>query len=148
MSISKLPFRIPALMAATPLSTALAVLLAVGASAGNPGIDWSAHADARTVVVLHADEDGKRRETTIWLCVSEGQGYVRGGGGRWVGNTRRDGDVGLRIGKIELAVRATPVTDPAEQERVTSAFRAKYGFGDVMATLVRGHPTIFRLQGR
>lgn len=133
---------------ATLVTMTLAVLLAAGASAVVPGIDWSVHADARTVVVLHADEGGKRRETTIWLCVSEGRGYVRGGGGRWVGNTRRDGDVALRIGDVELAVRATPVTEAAELERVTSAFRAKYGFGDVMATLVRGRPTIFRLEAR
>lgn len=134
--------------AATSLSMTLAVLVAVGASAVAPGIDWSAHADARTVVVLHDDEDGKPRATTIWLCVSEGMGYVRGGGGRWVGNARRNGDIGLRIGKFELAVRATVVTDAAELERVTAAFRAKYGFGDVLATLVRGRPTIFRLEAR
>jgi hypothetical protein len=151
MSGSKNPFHVfrgRGLAAATTFSTALAVLVAVGASAVVQGIEWSAYADARAVVVLHADEDGTRRETTIWLCVSEGRGYVRGGGGRWVGNTRRSGDVALRIGEVELAVRATPVTDEAELERVTSAFRAKYGFGDVMATLVRGHPTIFRLEER
>lgn len=141
-------FRSSSRAAATSFSSALALLLAAGASAVVPGIDWSSHADAGTIVVLHADEDGKRRETTIWLAVSEGQGYVRGGGGRWVGNTRRDGDVGLRIGDVELAVRATAVTDAAELERATAAFRAKYGFGDVLATLVRGRPTIFRLEAR
>ncbi|MBK7949837.1 MAG: DUF2255 family protein [Deltaproteobacteria bacterium] len=149
MSISRnLLVRGPGRAPATAFATALAVLVAVGASAVVPGIDWSTHADARTVVVLHADEDGKQRATTIWLCVSEGMGYVRGGGGRWVGNTRRNGDVALRIGKVELAVRATVVTDAAELERVTAGFRAKYGFGDVLATLVRGRPTIFRLEAR
>lgn len=138
----------PSSLAVTTFSATLACLLAVSASAVVPGIDWPAWADARTVVVLHADEDGKRRETTIWLCVSEGRGYVRGGGGRWVGNTRRNGDVALRIGDAELAVRATALTDAAEIERVTTAFRAKYGFGDVLATLVRGRPTIFRLEAR
>lgn len=149
MTVSKrLSFRRGGSPAAISFSTALAVLVAAGASAVVPGIDWSAYAEAGTVVVLHADEDGRRRETTIWVCVSDGHGYVRGGGGRWVGNTRRDGDVGLRIGKVELAVHATPVTDAAELERVTAAFRAKYGFGDVLATLVRGRPTIFRLEAR
>ncbi|MFO0691157.1 MAG: DUF2255 family protein [Myxococcota bacterium] len=149
MSLSHLASMGAARFAAlTSLSTALAVLVAVGASAVVPGIDWSAYADARTVVVLHTDEDGRRRETTIWLGISEGRGYVRGGGGRWVGNTRRNRDVALRIGDVELAVHATPVTDAAELERVTAAFRAKYGFGDVLATLVRGRPTIFRLEAR
>ena len=124
-------------------------VLAVGsASAVATGIDWSVHADAGTVVILNANEDGSRRETTIWLCVSEGQGYVRGGSGRWVGNTLRNGDVTLQVGETELAVRATKLADEPEIERVTAAFRAKYGFGDVLATLVRGNPTIFRLEAR
>jgi hypothetical protein len=148
MSVSMDLFRGRGRAAVIAFSAGLAVLLAVAARAVVPGIDWAAHAEARTVVVLHQDEDGTMRQTTIWLCVSEGQGYVRGGSGRWVGNTRRDGDVSVRIGDVELAVRATPLSDEAEIAQVTAAFRAKYGFGDVMATLVRGHPTIFRLEAR
>lgn len=148
MSVSMDLFRGRGRAAVTAFSAGLVVLLAVAARAVVPGIDWAVHAEARTVVVLHRDEDGTQRETTIWLCVSEGQGYVRGGSGRWVGNTRRDGDVAVRIGDVDLAVRATRLTDETEIARVTAAFRAKYGFGDVMATLVRGHPTIFRLEAR
>ncbi len=135
---------------AMALASAFALLLAVSAAAAAvvSGTDWGVHADADTVVILNTDEDGTPRETTIWLCVSEGQGYVRGGSGRWVGNTLRNGDVGLRIADAELAVHATKLEDAAEIERVTAAFRAKYGFGDVMATLVRGTPTIFRLAAR
>ena len=115
MSIAKHPLvRDRDRAAATSLSMALAVLLAFSASAVVPGIDWSVHAEARTVVVPHSDEDGTRRETTVWLGVSQGRGYVRGGGGRWVGNTRRDGGAVLRIGDVDLSVRATPIEDEAE----------------------------------
>lgn len=128
----------------------LAVLVAVvdGLPGAVRALDWSAEAETQTVVILHADSDGRARETTIWLCVSQGQGYVRGGGGRWVGNTLRDGAVALRVGERTIPVRAVQVTDAAELERVTADFRAKYGFGDVLATLVRGKPTIFRLDPR
>jgi hypothetical protein len=130
------------------LAPALALLFAASAPAVVSEADWGTYAEADTVVILTTDEDGKPRKTTIWLCVSEGQGYVRGGSGRWVGNTLRNGDVGLRIGDAELALHATKLEDAAEIERVTAAFREKYGFGDVMATLVRGTPTIFRLAPR
>ena len=133
---------------AMALASAFVLLLAVAAAAVVSETDWNVYAEADTVVILNTDEDGTPRETTIWLCVSQGQGYVRGGSGRWVGNTLRNGDVGLRIADAELAVHATKLEDAAEIERVTAAFRAKYGFGDVMATLVRGTPTIFRLAAR
>ncbi len=124
------------------------VAVAFGQSDTARGIDWDAEAEAQTVVILHADPDGRKRETTIWLCVSQGQGYVRGGGGRWVGNTLRDGAVALRVGERMIPARAVKVEDPAELERVTADFRSKYGFGDVLATLDRGTPTIFRLEPR
>lgn len=131
------------------LMIGLSVLAAGAAGAGSPSpVDWSSRAEARTVSLLHHDASGAARATTIWLAVSEGQGYVRGGSGRWVGHTLRDGDVAVRIGREELPVRATRVEDPAELERVRLAFRAKYGFGDVLATMVRGRPTVFRLTPR
>jgi selenoprotein W-related protein len=103
---------------------------------------------AGTVVIVTADEGGAQRDTTIWLCVLNGQGYVRGGSGQWVANTLRHGDVRLRVGEQELSLRATRLTDAVEIERVTAAFREKYGFSDTLATLIRGEPTIFRLTPR
>jgi hypothetical protein len=130
------------------LSLGLAALLAFASVAALAEVDWNAHKDVDTVVIVTADEDGTPRETTIWLCVVNGQGYVRGGNGRWVGNAARNGDVGLRVGESELIVRATKVTDAAEIERVNAAYREKYGFGDTLSGIVRGEPTIFRLAAR
>lgn len=126
----------------------LALALALAAAPALAELDWNAHRDVQTVVIVSADEDGAPRETTIWLCVLDGQGYVRGGSGRWVANTARSGDVTLRVGESALAVRATRVADAGEIERVTAAFREKYGFGDVLAGVIRGAPTIFRLAPR
>jgi hypothetical protein len=130
------------------LSFALAFALTLAALPALADLDWNAHRDAQTVVIVTTGEDGAPRETTIWLCVEGGQGYVRGGSGRWVGDTARHGDVTLRVGESALAVRATRVTDAAEMERVTAAFRAKYGFSDVLAGVIRGEPTIYRLAPR
>jgi hypothetical protein len=129
-------------------SLALALWFLLATAPALADVDWNAHAAADTVVIVTADEDGAERETTIWLCVMAGQGYVRGGGGEWVANALRSGDVKLRVDGAELTLRAAKLTDAGEIERVTAAFREKYGFGDVMATLIRGEPTIFRLTPR
>jgi len=130
------------------LSLALASLLALAPFVARADIDWNAHKAVETIVIVTADEDGTPRDTTIWLCVVDGKGYVRGGSGRWVGNTARNGDVKLRVGESELVVHATKVTDAAEIERVTAAYHEKYGFSDTLAGIVRGEPTIFRLAPR
>jgi hypothetical protein len=131
----------------TRIASLIAALLVLTSSPAL-GLDWNAHKDADTVVIVTTDEDGAARDTTIWLCVSNGQGYVRGGGGHWVTNAQRAGAVTLRIGASELALTATRVTDAAEIARVAAGLRAKYGFSDTLATLIRGEPTIFRLTPR
>jgi hypothetical protein len=131
------------------LAPALAVLLGlVAAGAFAESVDWDAHKGVGTVVIVTTDADGTARDTTIWLCVVDGQGYVRGGSGHWVANSLRDGDVKLRVSERELSLRAEKLTDAAAIERVTAAYREKYGFSDVLATIVRGEPTIFRLTPR
>ncbi len=130
------------------LSLVLALLLGFAPFAALADVDWNAHKDAETVVIVTADEAGAAHDTTIWLCVSNGQGYVRGGGGQWVADTLRDGNVKLRVGGTELALSATKLTDGAEIERVTAACHEKYGFGDTLAGIIRGKPTIFRLTPR
>ena len=130
------------------LSLALALLLAIAAAGASADVDWNAHKDADTVVIVTTDEAGAAHDTTIWLCVSNGQGYVRGGSGQWVADSLRDGNVKLRVGETELTLTATKLTDAAEIERVTAGFREKYGFGDTLSGIIRGAPTLFRLTPR
>lgn len=132
------------------MTRVLFLVLALGLApfAALADVDWTAHQDVETVVIVTAGDGGAQRDTTIWLCVSNGQGYVRGGGGDWVADTLRNGDVKLRVGESELELRATKLTDAAEIERVTTAFHAKYGFSDTLAGIMRGKPTLFRLAPR
>jgi hypothetical protein len=131
------------------LALALApCLLASLASAAGP--DWAAVAGEREVKVITSNPDGSRRETTIWLIVVDGQGYIRTSSStRWGDNAVRQPDIALRIAGIEYPVRASLVTDPALRKRIEEAYRAKYGWFDGFMNTFRGsEPRIMRLDPR
>jgi hypothetical protein len=130
------------------LAVAACALLASGASASAP--DWEAVAGVREIEVLTRDEDGSARETTAWLAVVDGQGYLRTGAGTtWGDNVERSPDVALRIEGREYPLRAAFVSDAALRERVVAAFREKYGWIDGLLDVFRGgHPRIMRLEPR
>ena len=62
--------------------------------------------------LVTTNEDGTPRETTIWLAVVDGQGYIRTGHTHWEGNIERNPDVVLRIDNAEYPLRAEFVQDP------------------------------------
>ena len=131
----------------------LAALLAAGllsAAAGAAAPDWNAVADVEEVEVLTTDEDGSPRETTIWLAVLEGQGYIRTTRSTtWGDNVERDPDIALRIGEEEHSLTAAFVEDAALRERIIQAFRDKYGWFDGLLNVIRGsNPRIMRLDPR
>jgi hypothetical protein len=127
---------------------ALLVLAAAPALAAAP--DWSAVAGVGEVQVLSADEDGSARETTVWLAVVDGQGYIRTSRStHWGDNVERQPDISLRIEGVEYPLRAVFITDPALRARVVAAFREKYGWIDGAMNFVRGsNPRIMRLDPR
>ena len=108
---------------------ALLVLLGALAASASP-IDWSALAGENTVVIRTSEADGAPRETTAWLVVVDGRGYIRTGETHWHGNIARDPKIGVRIAGQDYAVTAEHVTDPGLRERIQAAFYEKYGFSD------------------
>ena len=92
--------------------------------------DWNALADESVIEVLTHDADGDLRETTVWVGVVDGVGFVRTSDTRWRENIARDADVVVRIAEQEYPLRAELVTDDALRARVNQAFRAKYGLTD------------------
>jgi hypothetical protein len=98
------------------------------ASAGAP--DWTALAAEEEVQVVTHDAGGELRDTTIWLAVVDGQGYLRTGETRWRANLERDPDTVFRIAGREYPMRAQHVTDPELIARINAVFREKYGFSD------------------
>jgi hypothetical protein len=141
-------------MARAPIQAILVLFLLVlitplSGAHGEEAIDWDSHAEEQTVTVVTADEGGSVRETTAWLAVLDGQGYIRTGGTRWGGNIERSQDIALRIGETELLLRVEFVTDEAQRDAVKAAFREKYGFSDWLLNPLRGsNPKIMRLNPR
>jgi hypothetical protein len=73
--------------------------------------------------------DGHGVRTIIWVVVDGGRVYVRSvraGAGRWYRRLRANPAGVLHVAGRALAVRAAPVDDPAEIERVSEALRRKY----------------------
>ena len=133
---------------AFPSILLLALLMAVlPAAAAAP--DWNAVKDVETVEIVTTNEDGSARDTTIWLAVVDGQGYIRTGNSTWKGNIERNPDVTLRVEETEYPVRAEFVTDADLKTRVEQTLRDKYGFSDSFIGIFRiGEPNIMRLVPR
>ncbi len=133
-------------------STAWMVLLLVGVGAGAAAraqADWTPFADIQVVQILTDDEDGERRETSVWITVLDGRGYVRTNDSRWLANIRRGSPVALRAGDREQAVAAREIDDPELAARVEQAFREKYGLLQrVMSALRMREPTVLELTAR
>lgn len=131
------------------LMVALILLTAVAGAQAEDAIQWDRYSQVRTVEVITTNEDGSARETTVWLVVVDGQGYIRTGNTRWGGNIERNPEIVLRIGETELPLRVEFVTDATERDAVKSAMRAKYGFWDWVLSPLRGrNPKIMRLVPR
>ena len=137
----------------TAALVAALLLFAPMARAATPLPNWKNFAALDTVQVVTADDDEEqtRRETTVWLAVHDGQGYIRTGATTWGDNVRRDPEVVLIMSGVDYELRATPIPEGPLYEAVTQVFRDKYGFSDALIGLFRGiggTPTIFHLEGR
>ena len=118
----------------------------VVASSSESATDWSKWADLQTVQVISTDEGGRARTTTVWIVVVDGKAYLRTGRTIWGGNVEREGKLKLKGEPGEYRFQAESITDPSLQEKVMAAFRAKYGFQDVISSVIRlGQRRIFRL---
>jgi hypothetical protein len=114
--------------------------------------DWNAESGVETIQVVTHDEDGAVRDTTVWLAVHQGHGYIRTGGTKWGANVKRNPDVQVKIGSDEYPLRAVPIPpeDPV-YAAVSDVYRQKYGFPDKVMGLLRnlgGPATIMRLDAR
>ena len=103
-------------------------------------LDWSTVAATDTVEVMTKNVDGTLKDTTVWLVVVDGQGYIRTGNTRWWTNIERDHDVVLRIEGKEYPLRVEVVEDSGLRQQVVDAFRAKYGWIDRAMDPFRSSP--------
>ncbi|MFF5537189.1 DUF2255 family protein [Streptomyces cinerochromogenes] len=76
------------------------------------------------------DDGTLRAPTTIWVVRDGDDLYVRswrGTAGTWWNAARTHGTGHISAGGVGTDVIFTPVDDPAVNQRVDSAYRAKYG---------------------
>jgi hypothetical protein len=125
-----------------------ALWLAADARAAAP--DWASVAEVEEIEAITADADGTPRETTVWLAVVDGQGYIRtSGSSTWGDNVAREPNLVVRIDGADYPVHAVFIEDDALRGRVIETFRAKYGMSDSLVDVFRGsRPRIMRLDPR
>jgi hypothetical protein len=127
----------------------VALGLLVAGPAAAEALDWASLREVGTVEVLTTDEDGAIRETTVWLAVLDGAGYVRTGSSTWGDNVVRTPELELRAAGATHPMRVEFVEDDAERQRIADTFREKYGFQDWSVSWIRGsRPKIMQLHPR
>lgn len=78
--------------------------------------------------VRHAN--GRWSARTVWVVVLDGEAYVRSAFGRrgvWYRRVLRHADTEVEVAGVRLSVTFQPVDDPELVQRVSGAYRAKYG---------------------
>lgn len=111
--------------------------------------DWTPLAAVEEIQVLSENADGTPEETTVWLAVVNGQGFIRTGNTSWYPNLERKPEIGVRVDGKEYAVRAELIEDTTLREKVIAEFRRKYGWSDVFVDWVfPGDGHVVRLSPR
>jgi len=127
----------------------LAGILALGLTSGAAAMDWRPFEEESVIEIITEDEDGDERETSVWVVVVDGSGYVRTNNSRWLENIRRDPEVQLRVRSYEYLMRAEEIEDPALEERIEEAFKEKYGLLQRTMSVFRfSEPTVLKLHPR
>jgi hypothetical protein len=109
-------------------------------------------AAAREVEIETRRRSGQSVRTIIWVVADGGRVYVRSvlaGKGQWFRRLQADPTGVLHLGGHAVPVRAVPVEDPAEVERVSAALRRKYAQqADSLARMLEPEtlPTTLRLE--
>lgn len=127
---------------------ALVGLLEPGLSRAD-GFDWTPFEKEDVIQVLTHDEDGELRDTTVWVVVLDGSGYVRTNASRWLENIQRNPEVQVRVRGYDYLMRAEEVRASALRESVEGAYKKKYGLLQRTMSLFRfREPTVLRLVPR
>lgn len=136
------------LKASPVLALGIALLVTSHALADVP--DWGDVTGVETITVVTETEEGEAHETTIWLVMVDGKGYIRTSKrSGWGKNVKRNPAITVRVESTDYPVSATVVEDAEVYDGVTARFREKYGFGDAFIGIIRGsNPPIMQLDSR
>ncbi|MFE9635814.1 DUF2255 family protein [Streptomyces sp. NPDC006463] len=96
----------------------------------------NAYTDRAEIVLWVRHADGRWSARTVWVVVLgglnglNGQAYVRSAFGRrsaWYRRVLRDADTEVEVAGVRTSVTLRPVDDLELVQRVSGAYRAKYG---------------------
>ena len=93
-------------------------------------MDVSQLEGAEEITMRTKRRDGSWSSRPIWVVVVDGDAYVRsakGTEGAWYRRARADGTAEIGVDGETVGVRMVPVDDDGLDERVSDAYRAKYG---------------------
>lgn len=85
---------------------------------------------AREIVIVTPRRDGSLRKVPIWVVVVEREAYVRswlGERGAWYRRARTDGRAAIDVKGRTIDVGLEPEQGDKLNERISHAFRLKYG---------------------
>jgi hypothetical protein len=109
---------------------------------------------AEEVTIETVGDDGRPRQTIIWVVVDGQDAFVRsfrGTDGRWYRDLLAEPRATLRVAALPggvVAVKAVPAQDDGSIERCSRALRSKYPPGEDLESMVRPAtlPTTLRLE--
>ncbi|MGW3039819.1 DUF2255 family protein [Kitasatospora sp. NPDC001159] len=90
----------------------------------------NAYMDRAEIVLWVRHADGRWSARTVWVVVLNGEAYVRSAFGRrsaWCRRVLRHADTEVEVAGVRLSATLRPVDDPELVQRVSGAYRAKYG---------------------
>lgn len=90
----------------------------------------NAYMDRTEIALWVRHADGRWSHRTVWVVVLGGEAYVRSAFGRrsaWYRRVLRHADTEVEVAGVRLSVTLQAVDDPELVQRVSGAYRAKYG---------------------
>ncbi|MDI2125048.1 DUF2255 family protein [Yinghuangia seranimata] len=88
--------------------------------------------DRAEIVIRVRHADGRWSARTVWVVVVDEEAYVRSAFGRrsaWYRRLLRHAEAEVEVAGVRLTATVQPVDDPELVQRVSGAYRAKYGLG-------------------
>ncbi|MCX4820210.1 DUF2255 family protein [Streptomyces sp. NBC_01142] len=86
--------------------------------------------DRAEIVMWVRRADGRWSARPVWVVVLGGEAYVRSAFGQrsaWYRRVLQHADTQVELAGVRLSVTLRPVDDPELVQRVSGAYRAKYG---------------------
>ncbi|MFF3215823.1 DUF2255 family protein [Streptomyces sp. NPDC002886] len=86
--------------------------------------------DHTEIILWTRHPDGRWSARPLWMVLVDDQAYVRSAFGRrsaWYRQVLGQADAQIEVAGARLPLALRPVTDPGLVQRVSDAYRAKYG---------------------